>query len=287
MKTLIAFLPLLFMIVSACHNQMIQLPEEQPEKNEQSPVLPGTPAPSYDTKILFVGNSLTFFNDMPDMVQQMANNAGKDVLVDEATVAGIALRHLVNNEMVIEKINSQAWNYVVLQSDDITAFPDMYDIEIDVLNTFADYILSNNSSSEIIYKMVWGLRNGVTVEELNGEIVYYSYEEYMDKIYDGTLYVANQVGLAISPVGWTWKKVRQEHPDIELFGSDNAHPSYNGSYLTAAVHYASIFKESCINNSFNGDLTSVEAMILRTAASNMVLDSLDLWNLHASTGIGK
>jgi hypothetical protein len=258
--------------------------DEETEEGNRNPIVD----PVYsidDTKILFIGNSLTFYNDMPDMLEQMAIEAGKSVLVEQATLAGVALRSMVNNEMVIDKINSLAWDYVILQSDDITAFPDMYNIEINTLNTFVNRIISNNESTKIIYKMVWGLRNGVTIQELNGELVYYSYEQYMRKIYDGTLYIAEQAGVEISPVGWTWKEVRNNYPDIELFASDNAHPSYLGSYLTAAVHYTSIFKETCVNNNYIGNLSQDIAFELQTKASSMVLDSLHLWNMNSVTGI--
>ena len=84
-------------------------------------------------KIIFIGNRLTYFNNMPDMVAQLAETAHKTVLVDQATVGGVALRNLVNNPGIIAKINANNWDYVVLQSDDITAFPDMYQIEINTL----------------------------------------------------------------------------------------------------------------------------------------------------------
>jgi hypothetical protein len=283
-RILLMFLLLLSMSIS-CQNEItsIVFDEETEVNKDEIYVNPITPID--ETKILFIGNSLTFYNDMPAMVEQMATDAGKNVIVEQATLAGVPLRNMVNSEMVIDKINSRAWDYVILQSDDITAFPDMYDIEINTLNTFSNYILSNSGSTEIIYKMVWGLRNGVTVLELNGQLVYYSYEAYMQKIYNGTLYIAHQTGVVISPVGWTWKEVRSKYPDVELFASDNAHPSYNGSYLTAAVHYASIFKESCEVNSYNGNLSASVALALRTEASSMVLDSLSLWNMHAATGI--
>ncbi len=240
---------------------------------------------TYDARILFVGNSLSGYNNMPAMVEEIAVAAGKNVLVGQAMFYGQALRQYVNDESLIIKIKEQPWDFVVLQSDDITAFPDMYHIEKEVLNTLKERILDNNPYTEIIYQMVWGLRDGVRIQELNGQWVTYSYEEYMDKIYTGTLYLANELDLGISPVGWTWKEIRTVHPEIELFSSDKAHPSYNGSFLTAAVHYSAIFRESCANSSFSGNLSVDKAFIMRTAASEMVLDSLERWNLQIATGI--
>ena len=288
MKKLTTILFILSLLLIGCKESFSPVVTENKPTLNDKPENSDSPAPSNipdTTKVLFIGNSLTYFNNMPDMVKQLAEMTDKKVFINKATIGGVPLRNMVNNSFIINKINSDDWDYVVLQSDDITAFPDMYNSEINTLTTFKTRILNNNSSTKIIYLMVWGLRNGRTLTELNGEIVTYSYTEYMQKIYDGTLYVANETDLIISPAGWTWKEVRDNHPEIELFSSDNAHPSYKGSYLCAAVHYSVIFKESCANIQYNGNLSSEEASILRSTASSMVLENLDLWNLSGPNGI--
>ena len=237
--------------------------------------------------ILFIGNSLTYYNNMPEMFGKMAEASGKSVNIESATIGGIALRHLIGRSRIIEKIKSKYWDFIILQSDDISAFPDMYDIEIVTLQRFKNVIFDNCSNTKIIYLMVWGLRNGVNIQELNGEFVYYSYLDYINKIYNGTLYIADETDLIISPVGWAWKEVRNQYPEIELFSSDNAHPGYNGSYLCAAVHYSIIFQESSVNVDYNGNLSESTAKILRNCASSVVLDSLNVWNIFVSTGIDK
>jgi len=57
------------------------------------------------------------------------------------------------------------------------------------------------------------------------------------------------------------------------------HPSYLGSFLGAAVYFATIFRESAAGNPYGGTLSSDVAQYLRTAASETVLDSLDVWRL--------
>ena len=94
-------------------------------------------------------------------------------------------------------------------------------------------ILANKSSTKIIYLMVWGLHDGVTVQKLNGEYVFYSYLDYLLKIYSGTLYMADKLDLMIAPAGWAWRRIRDEYPAIELFSADNAHPSYPSWVLAA------------------------------------------------------
>lgn len=46
------------------------------------------------------------------------------------------------------------------------------------------------------------------------------------------------------PVGPAWEKVREEHPQLQLYASDGMHPSAEGVYLSACVIYASLTGES-------------------------------------------
>lgn len=239
-------------------------------------------------KVLFIGNSLTYYNNMPQMFDSLATTSGKEVYVDQATVGGKPLWQLLHDQSVIDKINEKQWDYVVLQSDDITAFPDMYNDEIETLEEFKNIILLNNPSSQIIYTMIWGLRDGVTVLELNGQYIYYSYEEYMKKIYAGTLFVANATNLMIAPVGWAWYSAVLDDASNKplLFASDGAHPSLQGSYLMACVMNAVIFQNRDTSIGFYSSIPVEKAKYYQQKAVATVFDSLELWNIiPTSTGI--
>jgi len=233
--------------------------------------------------VLFIGNSLTFFNKMPEMVQAMADVSGKDVFVDQSVFGGRALRHIVDNSELITKINENVWDVVILQSDDISAFPDMYSIEIATLTKFLELIRKNSPDAEILYQMIWGLKEGVNIiGEAN-----YTYEQYFNKIYTGTLYYANTMEISVAPVGQSWFSSISKNPNIELFAADKAHPSLNGSYLAACTFYASIFKESVNSNSYHNELSPDMAIFFQEIASETVLDNLELWNLNKNVGIHK
>jgi hypothetical protein len=241
-----------------------------------------------EVKVLFIGNSLTYSNGMPQLFDSLVKASGKEVYVDQATKSGKRLHQLLNDPTVIDKINEKPWDYVVLQSDDITAFPDLYDYEVSTVEAFKDIILQNNPASQIIYTMIWGLRDGVTVLELNGQYVYYSYEEYMNKIYEGTLFVADATNLMIAPVGWAWYSAVLDDPANKplLFDSDGAHPSLHGSYLMACVMNAVIFLNSDSAIEYYSALPVEKAIYYQQKAVTTVFDSLELWNIFpVNTGI--
>lgn len=227
------------------------------------------------TKVLFIGNSLTYSNNLPGMLVELASAEGKNLEVDTWTLAGVSLRAHANSSDIYTKINQKKWDYVILQSDDITAFDDMYNIEINCINKLLTGIRSNHSESKVIYQMVFGLENGVDIPN-EGK---YSYEEYMNKIYTGTLYIANQLNLQIAPVGWAWKTARAEKSDIVLFAADGAHPALRGSYIGACVFYSTIFGERLSENTYHSMLSAEEAYYLQNLASETVLNDLVIWNL--------
>lgn len=232
------------------------------------------------TQVLFIGNSLTGYHDMPQLFQNFSNSAEKDVRVDSALVYGASLTKMFQSDMVLQKIHSQQWDYIILQSDDTSAFPDLYEQEINLINAFKEEISIKSPDATILYFMVWGLRDGVSIQEIHGEFVHYSYSDYMAKIKTGTMYIASHTQVAIAPIGVAWEKLINLESSYKelLFGADKAHPAQIGSYVGAAVVFASIFQETC-STPFYARFNVEDAQILQKIASNAVLDEIDKWKL--------
>jgi hypothetical protein len=77
-----------------------------------------------------------------------------------------------------------------------------------------------------------------------------------------------------------WKKSIAIDSTLNLYSSDNSHPSIYGSYLAACTFYASIFKKSAVGSSFwPNAIDSATAYNLQQIGSSTVLDSLAVWNI--------
>ena len=156
----------------------------------------------------------------------------------------------------------------------------MYEIEINTVNAFKNIISQNNSSTQIIYTMIWGLRDGITLQELNGSIVNYSYDDYMHKIYDGTIYIAKATKVMIAPVGWAWHAAISADvaKKMLLFDADKTHPALRGSYLMACVMNAVIFQDKNTAIAFYSGISAGEAADYQQIAVTTVFDPLAPWN---------
>ena len=208
-------------------------------------------------EILFIGNSYTFYNDLPDILYNLASSSGKDVYVDYYAPGGKSLYEHSTNSITINKIREKNWDFIILQGTGRRiAYPDSFTLypAYSALLILEDLIHNNCAATRIIFFMSWADEDGMTWIEGWTE----TYEEMQIDIYDKTIEYSNNIGLTIAPIGWTWYKVLEEedYPLHYLHLSDWNHPSIKGSYLTACVIYSTIFIESTLNIPYYAGLES-------------------------------
>ena len=228
--------------------------------------------------ILFIGNSYTYVNDLPVLLESIASSMGDQVIHDSQTPGGATFQQHANTALTYSKINSNAWDYVVLQAQSQEpSFPETQ-VNTNTLpyaQQIADSVYANNFCSEVIMFMTWGRENGdpqwapiSTFEGMN------------TRLRDAYLRMSDSVQGSVSPVGSAWRYARENFPSINLYSGDGSHPSYAGSYLAACTFYSSIFRKPATGVPFIGSLSQATADNLQLAATLSVMDSLDTWNLR-------
>ena len=162
------------------------------------------------------------------------------------------------------------------------AYPEYYTAHpaYPALVTLKGKILDNCASTRIIYCLPWAYEDGMTWLGWPD-----TYEDMQLKIYNRTIEYSNDIGFTIAPVGWAWNKVLvdKEFPLHYLHLRDWNHPSSKGSYLMACVIFSTVFQESSVDISYYAELPKDEAVYFQTVASNIVLDSLHVWNISKKT----
>jgi len=233
-------------------------------------------------EVLFVGNSYTYGNNLPDLVKQISLSFGDTLIYDSSTPGGATFNLHTTNTQTINKINQQAWDYVVLQaqSQEPSFSPsqvanDTYPYAQQLVNLIA----ANDSCTEPIFFMTWGRKYG---DQQNCQFYppICTYNGMQQRLRESYLEMTFNNNATCAPVGMGWKKSIELDSTLNLFASDNSHPSIYGSYLSACTFYSTIFKKSCIGSTYwpNG-IDSITALSLQTIATNTVLDSLSAWNI--------
>ena len=245
-------------------------------------VLPATihAAGRQDTlRVLWIGNSYTSCNNLPDVVCDIAASQKKLMKVTRVVKGGERLAGHLENPILHQLLRQGGWNYVVIQEFSSTpaystttvvneVYP--YAREIDSL------VLAYSPEAKVIFYMTWGHKKGnVRQTPYPLDDTYDDMQErlklsYLEMTYDNNAWCA--------PVGMAWKTVRKEHPDYDLYTADNYHPSLLGSYLAANVIFTTIYQRK-YQTSVTCGLAPQIANTLQETAQKTVLSNLKLLNI--------
>lgn len=190
--------------------------------------------------ILFIGNSYTHMNDMPKIVQKMADKEDRNVVVEYNTESGGSFRVHSERKDLYAAISKRKWDYVILQgfSRELSHSNAHIDTAtVPFVNKIVSAVYKNNQCSQVLLYMTWGYENGYSDRaEVN------TYEKMADSIVQGYTYLSYLFDVPVVPVGLVWKEVK-ELDRMDLYAADRAHPSKIGSYLIANTFYKAIFRD--------------------------------------------
>ena len=236
------------------------------------------------TSVLFIGNSYTAANDLPNTFRQLALSLGDTVTTAMQAPGGYTLMGHASTPATINAIESQPWDFVVMQEQSqLGALPlDITDTEIGAVQLVAT-IEQNDECTYPVFYMTWGRQNGDALNCPDFPFMC-TYEGMQQGLRDNYVELSDSNDAYTAPVGMAWKKVREDHPLINLYQADESHPSVEGTYLAACVFYSTLFQQSCTGASFTSSLPPATAAILQGIASTTVLDSSTTWNLDVPNG---
>jgi lysophospholipase L1-like esterase len=171
--------------------------------------------------VLFLGNSLTYYNQMPAMTQAIALREAKPLEVESVTQSGVTLGQLWSDTTALRDLWRRHWDYVVLQGGAGAAHPlfnaDLFERE---LRRFADEV-RRSGATPLLY-LVW--RPGVDAAEFEA----------------ASLAAAKRAGARVVPAGVAWRELLGSHRFTRL-DWDGLHPDAFGSYLVACAVYSTVY----------------------------------------------
>ncbi len=227
-------------------------------------------------RVLFLGNSYTSVNNLPQLISDVALSTGDTLMFDSNTPGGYQLLDHNIDSVTISKIMAGGWQYVVMQGqsqEPVLEHNRFLSGGKDLENIIKQY---NPCAVPLTY-MTWGRKNGDSANCMYYPLVC-TYDGMDTTIRRAYMYLSKNLNCEVSPVSTVWRYLRYNFPQIELYQSDESHPSAAGSYAAACCFYTAIFKKdpSLITNNFS--LTQSEAAIIRNAAKLIVYDSLSFYD---------
>jgi hypothetical protein len=227
-----------------------------------------------NTKVLFIGNSYTSVNCLPDLFKNLSNSAGVDVEIAASFPGGESLAKHSALQGTLHLINSATWDFVVLQDQSQIPALRIDDIQSHYLpgvESLANSIHKKSPNAQIIYFVTWGYKNGDPLNCVSNPLVC-DFRGMNEALLVGYRIYKNATGGSIANVGGAWKAVADDkHAPIkpdELWQGDGSHPTLLGSYLAAATIFSKVFNRSPIGLSYPLAISSEIAVYLqKTAAS--------------------
>jgi hypothetical protein len=179
----------------------------------------GTPIRS----ILFIGNSLTFANDLPGMVALVAQADHDPVEVAGVTGSNLALiDHVKGATDAVARIDG-GWGFVVLQQGPTPAGV-CRDTLVLAAMRLAPHI--RGAGARPVLFSPWARRQ---------------VPQSLDPAGESAGLAARAVGGVVAPVGIAWREALRADPSTPLYGPDGYHPAVAGTLLAALTIYDRVF----------------------------------------------
>jgi hypothetical protein len=215
------------------------------------------------------------------MVADVALSAGDTLMFDSNAPGGYTLEAHSTNETSLNKIKTGNWDFVVLQEQSQRPSLPIEQVIEDVFpyaHILDSIINAYNTCGETIFYMTWGRKNG----DASNCIIWPPVCTYegMDSLLNLRYrMMADSNDAILSAVGAVWHFIRHNFPTIELYQSDESHPSVAGSYAAACCFYSALFRKDPTQVTYNPSLLPAEAANIRAAAKLIVYDSLTNWHI--------
>jgi len=191
-------------------------------------------------RILFIGNSYTYFNNLPEIFAGLAMAGQPALRVETAaiTVGGSSLAGHRQRGEAQKAIREGHWDYVVLQEQSALATPLLVNGVAQPSDPASfwksvrdfDREIKAAGAKTVLYH-TWAVRAAPEAQP----VLDYAY-----------LKIASELGVIDVPAGPAWQEAMHGTPavGVNLYYLDGAHPSPAGSYLAACEFYATLFGKS-------------------------------------------
>jgi hypothetical protein len=215
--------------------------------------------PDATFRVLFVGNSLTYTNDLPRLLQALAQEAGAEPLyVESVAFPNFGLEDHWIEGSARRAIDRGGWRYVIMQQGP-SSLPENRLNLIDWSEQFATPIRSAGATPALY--TVWP--SGDRPQDF-------------DRVVESYRQAAVAVNGLELPAGAAWLAAWRRKAELPLYGGDNFHPSTMGTYLAALTMFGRLYDRSVAGAPrqlrWGGhalDISQADAAVLTAAADEV------------------
>ncbi|WP_302625743.1 discoidin domain-containing protein [uncultured Eubacterium sp.] len=180
--------------------------------------------------VLFVGNSMTYYNTLCKVVESFAKEQGKIIQCKASTQGGKNLIYHSTFSQTVSEIQSGAYDVVILQ--DIVGSFDGEKL-IKGAATLNDMVKEYNPEAKVILYMPWPVKGELTGN--NSKLPYFTYNY---------IKTARELGAMLAPAGEAYYTLYETYPDVAWYCDDEKHPHAIGTFISACAVYYALFPDA-------------------------------------------
>jgi hypothetical protein len=229
--------------------------------------------------VLFVGNSYTAVNDLPNWVRLVGASQGDTFDVTSFAPGGRTFQGHSQDPQLLMLIQQRNYDAVILQEQSqIPSFPtDQVETECyPFAKSLVDSIRANNPFAKIIFYMTWGRKDG-DAQNCPSWPPVCTFKGMNQLLRDRYIQMAKDNYTWVAPVGAAWRDIR-DTTNINLYQTDGSHPSFEGTHLPALTIYQTLFQKKINDNCFVGSLTQTNHKQIKNTTTSIFNDSISNWN---------
>jgi hypothetical protein len=223
-------------------------------------------------RVLFIGNSYTHVNKLPDVFAEVVKSAGlKAPEIRSETPGGQSFKqHLTVQPKSLAAIDAGNWDVVVLQGYSQEAAMAEADEAhraafVDSAAALCQRVRAKSPKARIVFYETWARH----ADFWNGKAKDFNPAVGKDptdmqariRLWYGNVAKANDA--VVAPVGDAWERNYQSKQPFRLHVADNSHPDFNGTYLAALVMYKTIYQPKDVAVAYRGKLSEADAKALQ------------------------
>jgi hypothetical protein len=218
-------------------------------------------------RVLFIGNSHTYVNDLPGLFAGLSEAGGRPVRTDASTFGGYSLEDHTRTQATLDKIAQNSWSFIVLQEQSVIPMIRYWrDSSMDPASRLLDSLARLQGARTAFY-MTWGWKYGGS--HAYGDSWspdfrdYFEMQESVRVAYEG---IADELSSTLVPVGMAFALARRTDSLVDLWQTDSCHATLEGTYLGACVFYVVLYQASPVGLELYGGLDSATARFCQEVA---------------------
>ena len=226
--------------------------------------------------ILFIGNSYTYYNDMPSaLFAPIAEEAGYRVEVTAITKGAHTLAKYADPadeygaKVEAALTGEKKYDFVILQEQSLRPAAQNPASFYSAVRNLSERIRA--TGAEPILYATWGRKAGASALDTYG----WTNESMTWRLAAGYTAIGKELNIPVVHVGLAFRDA-YANGTVELYNADLSHPSYAGSYLAAMTLFAGIFGVDPMTVAYDGSLSLSDAEFLSEAAYNAVFETPDI-----------